>query len=91
MRRSTYIAWRAASDMVSLLSRAMNAFLFGGSTAQTTSARAHLEAPGSVVWARRRRWINRLFFWQADHCADAFQAEVVRARYVLRVLSDDAR
>ncbi len=91
MRRSTYIAWRAVSDMVSLLSRAMNAFLFGGSTAQTTSARAHLEAPGSATWARRRDWINRLFFWQADHCAGAWATEVDRARYVLGMLSDDAR
>jgi hypothetical protein len=66
-----------------LASRALNALAFGGSTAQTTSARAHIEATTSPVWERRRRAINAAFFWQTDHCAASWENEVDRARYVL--------
>lgn len=86
MRRVGYILLRIASDLISLLSRAINAFLFGGSTAQTLSARSHLEAPASSVWDRRRRIINAIFFWQPDHCRWAWEKEVERARYVLQRL-----
>ena len=44
MQRARYILWRILADLVSLLSRFLNAFLFKGSTAQTLSARSHLEA-----------------------------------------------
>lgn len=87
MKRTRYILWRIATDLVSLLSRFLNAFLFNGSTAQTLSARSHLEAPASPEWERRRRFINALFFWQPDHCRWAWEAEVERARYVLNVLA----
>jgi hypothetical protein len=70
-------------DFGSLLSRAINAFVFNGSTAQTTSARAHIEAPHDPVWDRRRRLINKLFFLEEDHCAEMWEREVERARYVL--------
>ena len=58
-----------------------------GSTAQTLSARSHLEAATSTAWARRRRFINAIFFWQADHCKLAWEMEVERARYVLNILA----
>lgn len=89
--RLTYILFRIANDLVSLLSRAINAFLFGGSTAQTLSARSHLEAAASSVWDRRRRFINALFWWQPDHCRWAWETEVERARYVLTVLAGSRR
>jgi len=91
MGRTRYILWRIATDLVSLLSRFLNAFLFGGSTAQTLSARSHLEAPGSEAWERRRRFINRLFFWQPDHCRWAWEQEVERARYILTILAGSRR
>lgn len=86
MRRVGYILLRIATDLISLLSRAANALVFKGSTAQTLSARCHLEAPHSAAWARRRRAINALFFLQADHCLRAWEQEVERARYVLERL-----
>jgi hypothetical protein len=81
--RALYVATRLAIDIGSLASRALNALAFGGSTAQTTSARAHIEATTSPVWERRRRAINAAFFWQTDHCAASWENEVDRARYVL--------
>jgi hypothetical protein len=74
MRRAFYICYRFLDMMVSLISRLINAALLGGSTHQTTSARAHIEVtPG---WRRIRRCINTLFFWQPDHCEWAWQQEV---------------
>lgn len=83
MKRFRYVSSRIFADLVSIISRALNAFIFGGSTAQTLSARSHLEAPFSVQWEERRRFINALFFWQKDHCRWAWEIEVERARHVL--------
>lgn len=83
MQRVGYILLRIATDLISLLSRAINAFIFDGSTAQTLSARCYLEAPRSPAWERRRRIVNAIFFWQPNHCQWAWEAEVERARYVL--------
>ena len=86
MRRLAYILWRVASDLGGLASRAANALLFRGSTAQTLSARAHLEAPHSALWRRVRAIINAAFFWEPDHCAADWAREVERARYTLAKL-----
>lgn len=89
--RLGYIVWRIAFDLGSLASRAVNALIFGGSTAQTTSARAHIEAPINPTWERRRRIINGAFFWQPDHCRSAWESEVERARYTLSLLEQEGR
>lgn len=81
MPRPLYIGYRLAEMMVSLLSRGFNAAFLGGSTHQTTSARAHIETgPG---WRRARRIINAVIFWQPDHCAWAWEQEVAEARKTL--------
>jgi hypothetical protein len=87
--RVLYVVGRLAIDLGSLASRAVNALIFGGSTAQTTSARAHIEAPTSPAWERRRRFINAFFFWQPDHCASAWAQEVDRAHYILSRLEQE--
>ena len=86
MIRAAYIPWRLASDLVSLLSRMLNAIIFGGSTAQTLSARAYLDGRDSRLWAGIGRAINVLFFWQEDHIRAAWEQEVERARYTLQRL-----
>lgn len=79
MPRPLYIAYRVAEMLVSLFSRFLNAAVFGGSTHQTTSARAFIEP-----WPRRQRFINALFFWQDNHCKRAWQREVENARKTLQ-------
>lgn len=81
MPRPLYILYRIADMLVGLCSRAVNAALLGGSTHQTTSARAHIET--GRAWAIGRRIINNVFFWQADHCAWAWEQEVLNARKTL--------
>lgn len=78
MPRPLYIAYRVAEMLVSLVSRFLNAAIFGGSTHQTLSARAHIES-----WSLRKRLINAIFFWQGDHCEWAWRREVEEARKTL--------
>jgi len=86
MTRICYVAYRVAEDLVSLVSRAINAFVCGGSTAQTLSARSYLEGQTDPRWRRVGRVINALFFWEENHIRCAWRREVERARHVLRRL-----
>lgn len=79
--RPLYVAFRLAEMLVSLISRGINAGLLGGSTHQTTSARAHIET--APKWRVIRRLINGLFFWQRDHCRWAWDQEVDHAHKTL--------
>lgn len=49
--------------------------LIGGYADESLSARSWRLRERSPAWARARRWIDRLFFWQADHCATAYESE----------------
>jgi hypothetical protein len=86
MDRIAYIPYRLIFDLVSLISRMINAIVFGGSTAQTLSSRAYIDGQDSAFWQRIGQGINLLFFWQENHIADAWAAEVERAQYTLERL-----
>ncbi len=79
MKRAGYIAYRFFEMFVSILSRTFNAAFLGGSTHQTTSARAFIEN-----WPRAQLWINALFFWEEDHCRTAWETEVFHAEQTLQ-------
>ena len=49
--------------------------LIGGMADETISARLFRERLSSPWWMRGYRLVNALFFWQADHCAEAYEAE----------------
>lgn len=83
-QQTLHVLWEVGYFLISLVSRTLNATLYAGSMHQTLSARAHIEARTSPVWARRAARINRLFFWQDDHCARAWTSEVTRARKTLQ-------
>ena len=86
MNRLAYIPYRLAFDLVSLFSRMINAVFFNGSTAQTLSSRSYIDGQTSPFWRGMGWFINALFFWQDDHIAAAWQAEVDRAKYTLQRL-----
>jgi chloramphenicol 3-O-phosphotransferase len=46
-----------------------------GQPDETLSARAHRVREQHPGWAK---WINRIFFWQTDHCRASFEAEQQR-------------
>ena len=85
MKRGLYITLRVFDMLVSVFSRAFNAFILGGSTHQTTSARMYIEA---WPWGE---WIIDAMFWpyerlvhgRDDHCRRAWEQEVCHAKRTL--------
>lgn len=65
-----------------LLSQAVNTALLLGATDESCSGRAYREGVllGCPRWRRDYRFINALFFWQADHCRGAYEADNQRSR-----------
>ena len=80
--RPVYIAWRVIESLGQVSSRFCNAAIFGGSTRQSISARAHIEQ-----WPKGRARIDRFFrlFGQVDHCGASWAAEVNDARKTLAI------
>ncbi len=61
------------------LTQALNTLL-GGYCDESTSSRAHRQQI-KRRWRWARRGINALFFWQHDHCRDAYEAEQQRRQF----------
>lgn len=81
MIRPLYIILRVFDMLVSVFSRALNAFVLRGSTHQTTSARMYIEQ-----WPRGERIIDAIFWpyerlihGRHDHCRRAWEQEVGHA------------
>jgi len=81
--RPLYILARFAEMLIAAGSRVLNAAVFGGSMYQTLSSRAFIDGQTCPKWAKRRDLIDRLFWFQPDHCAKAWAAEVLAARKTL--------
>lgn len=66
-----------ALQVLIALDQLVNALLWGYAD-ETLSARAHRHAlKGDRLWPERL--INALFFWQKDHCRQAYESELTRA------------
>jgi hypothetical protein len=78
--------WRLAPFLVAFVSRVFNVVFFKGDPYQTFSARCHMEAPNSAKWDRRRRFVNKVYFWQTDHCRQARKDEIDRALRTLEMI-----
>lgn len=79
IEQAGHVAYEILFWQASIFSRAINATFYGGSMSQTLSARVHIEARTSERWQQIERRINRVFFWEEDHCARAWDSEVSRA------------
>lgn len=84
IRQTCHVAYEVAIYLIAVPSRIWNATYFRGSIHQSTSSRAHMDARHDLRWQKIERRINRLFFWQADHCKRAWDGEVARARKTLQ-------
>lgn len=69
--------------LATCMSQNANALLLGGSPDETISGRAH-----RMGW-RVEKWIDRLFFWDANHCAKAHQQDRIFAAGILGVDLED--
>lgn len=63
------------------LTQLLNTVLGGWPDESTSSRLWRLERPGKVAGRLFRPRVDRLFFWQPEHCARAYAAE--RTRYHL--------
>lgn len=62
------------------LDQGINALL-AGAPDETLSSRAHrMRVKGHRYWGWTARAINLLFFWQADHCRQAYESELARSQ-----------
>lgn len=66
------------------LSQGINCVLLNGSPDQTVSARAYLNKD-IEPWTSAYHFINKLFFWQNNHCKKSYEADVSFARSILRL------
>lgn len=67
-----------AIQVLLALDQLVNAML-GGWADEALSARAHrMKVKGHPYWGWIANAINQLFFWQADHCLMAYEAEAKR-------------
>lgn len=65
--------------------------VFGGYADETVSSRTHRAyLRGKRKWMRNL--INAIFFWQEDHCREAYESEVLRTQYPpeMRETNDDS-
>lgn len=61
------------------LDQLANTLIPGGWADEALSSRAHrMRLKGQPVWGWTAGFINLLFFWQADHCKAAYEAEAGR-------------
>lgn len=67
------------SQVLIALDQQANALVPGGWADETLSSRAHrMKVKGQPVWGWTASFINALFFWQKDHCKNAWQDELDR-------------
>lgn len=76
---------RIVSNTVGILSRILHTCPFLGHPSETLSSRSHREFFLLDKWTKRRAVINRLFFWQADHCEEDWADQVARAHRTLEI------
>ena len=67
-----------AWNLLVALDQLLNTFLFGHPD-ETFSARTQRKAEAGQWFWRLSRWlINKIFFWQEDHCRASFESEAER-------------
>ncbi|MFC7460745.1 hypothetical protein [Hydrogenophaga defluvii] len=74
---STYI-W----NILEWFSQGLNTVFLAGNPNMTVSARCWVNRERSG-WSRAYHAINRVFFWQADHCRQSYEDDLRFARSVL--------
>lgn len=66
-------------NVAEVLSQAFNAIVLRGNPNVTVSARCYLNRH-RAGWSTAYRAINRVFFWQEDHCRSSWVSDIVFAR-----------
>jgi len=70
------------------LSQGINCAVLRGSPDMTVSARCYVYRD-KAYWRTGYTVINRIVFWQRDHCKLSFQSDIIYANWVLDILKSD--
>lgn len=72
------------------ISQGFNVILLGGHQNRTVSARCYLKKDRRV-WGFFYKLINKIFFWQEDHCYQSYKVDYRFAKEVLEEENDKRR
>lgn len=77
--------------LAALGSQLLNVLLLNGSPDETISGRAYRRGVlmGSDRWARVQRGIDRVFFFQREHCRASHSRDVAFARGIMALYEGD--
>ena len=78
MKKAAHIIREVVAGIAHTASAMLYTVAFNGDMHTSTSAAAHLKQ-AHPAWRNRRRFINALFWWQDDHCKQAWQDDLARA------------
>lgn len=68
-----------AKQVLLAIDQLINVVFFHGYADETLSARAYRNAAqGILKWVRGRNVIDAIFFWEKQHCYNAYLTEVAR-------------
>jgi hypothetical protein len=67
--------------LATCFSQTLNVWLLFGHPDQTVSARAYINQH-CIGWRLAYKTINKVFFWQANHCYSSHIRDVERAEYI---------
>jgi hypothetical protein len=73
-----------------IISQAGNAIFLAGNPNMTISARCYL-ARNHPKWGWCYKVVNKIFFWQEDHCRSSWVSDIVFARKALFELENPRR
>lgn len=78
-----------ALRLATLASQAGNVVLFDGSEDETISGRAYRLGVlgGCPVWARRAEFIDRVFWFDPDHCRKSHEVDIINAAPFCEILA----
>lgn len=84
----TSLSWQSLFNYLirvgDCLSQLLNVMVFlGDNPNESLSSRAHRLNKVDTFWTVMRWIINTIFFWQGDHCLQAYLADRERAKRLL--------
>jgi len=69
-------------NVLEIISQALNTVFLNGNPNMTISARCYLNRE-KPYWGTAYKTLNKIFFWQEDHCRDSWVSDIVFARQAL--------
>jgi len=78
-------------NILEAISQLAHAVFLGGNPNITFSARCFLERNKNKYWAWGYKTLNKVFFWQEDHCRSSWVEDIVFARKALFELETPRR